>query len=232
MCCHSAHCPSARQHPPVAHALAFALTRCCASALIRCCASALIRCCASALTRCCASALTRCCASALIRCCASALIRCCASALIRCCASALIRCCARPICWLRHVPHKQPFPPLAPPPHGRHHPPLSTTTLHPSPHHHPPTSTRPHPPPFTATTFTATTIHRHHPQAVFSGPASSASAHFAALGHAPPSASVAIADHMLDVVIRCTKEEVLRLVDAYMASECVGVDGCVGYLVG
>lgn len=39
-----------------------------------------------------------------------------------------------------------------------------------------------------------------------------AEAHFAALGYAPPSADISVADHMLDVVIKSPAAEVEQLV--------------------
>jgi hypothetical protein len=47
---------------------------------------------------------------------------------------------------------------------------------------------------------------------VYAGAVADAEAHFAALGYAPPSPDISIADHMLDVVIKSPAAEVEQLV--------------------
>ena len=54
---------------------------------------------------------------------------------------------------------------------------------------------------------------------------SSASSFFGSLGHSPPHAGVAIADHMLDTVIRSPKDEVDWLVDCFVDSRWVTGEG-------
>lgn len=49
-------------------------------------------------------------------------------------------------------------------------------------------------------------------QVVYAGAVADAEAHFAALGYAPPSPDISIADHMLDVVIKSPAAEVEQLV--------------------
>ena len=56
------------------------------------------------------------------------------------------------------------------------------------------------------------------PQVVYSGPVCTAGPHFEALGHVPPHPSVALADHLLDTVIRSTQGQVAALVEAFRAS--------------
>lgn len=58
--------------------------------------------------------------------------------------------------------------------------------------------------------------HTPHPtplQVVYSGPVASAGSHFEALGHSPPHPSVALADHLLDTVIRSSRSQVSDLLD-------------------
>lgn len=53
---------------------------------------------------------------------------------------------------------------------------------------------------------------------VFSGPVAFAPGHFERQGLVAPHASIALADHLLDLVIRSSRQQVLAMVDAFTCS--------------